>query len=288
MSERMNELFTLTQKAQKMEMINEEIALGIYIEIFDNYTPKISKTYESAIRLLEKRQRYVEAESICSKAIELIKADEISGTLDKFETIKERLDRKIQESVPTDTKNPKKRFKITKNHLILLVFLLALAIALIKFTSPFDDLNVNLEGKDSLNGGEGIYHETTDSSDLKYPVTDAMIDTATNELKKNVDVSDASVIPQDDTLGIAIIIKPGTTEERAIELTELYLKALSGAASASYSDLKAPTKDSLGELYDYYELVITVGTSTKPEDFIAKGTKVRGASSIYWRNMNNQ
>lgn len=288
MSERMNELFTLTQKAQKMEMINEEIALGIYLEIFDNYTPKISKTYESAIRLLEKRQRFVEAEKICSKAIELIKADEISGTLDKFETIKLRLDRKILEQSPNDGHSQKKKFKVTKTHILLLAVILALFFMILKFTTPFDDLNVDLEGKDSLNGGEGVYKDTTESSEITYPVTDAMIDTATNELKKNIDVSDASVIPQENTLGIAIIIKPGTSEERATELSEVYLKALSGAAAAAYSDLKAPSKDSLGELYDYYELVITVGTSTKPEDFIAKGTKVRGAASIYWRNMNNQ
>ncbi|MDH8677103.1 hypothetical protein QE109_03025 [Fusibacter bizertensis] len=288
MSERMNELFTLTQKAQKMEMINEEIALGIYLDIFDNYTPKISKTYESAIRLLEKRQRYVEAEVICSKAIELIKADEISGTLDKFETIKERLDRKIMELSPADIKPQRKKFKLTKTHLILLVVILALIFMILKFTTPFDDLNVDLDGKESLNGGEGVYKVTTESSELTYPVTEAMIDIATSELKKNIDVSDASVIPQDNTLGIAIIIKPGTSQERAVELTEAYLKSLSGAAAAAYSDLKAPTKETLGELYDYYELVITVGTSTKPEDFIAKGTKVRGASSIYWRNMDNQ
>lgn len=43
MSERMNELFTLTQKAQKMEMINEEKALELYLEIFENYTPKFLK-----------------------------------------------------------------------------------------------------------------------------------------------------------------------------------------------------------------------------------------------------
>lgn len=282
MSERMNELFTLTQKAQKMEMINEEKALELYLEIFENYTPKISKTYESAIRLLEKRQRYVEAEEICTKAIELIKADEISGTLDRFTAIKDRLDRKIEELAPPPA-TKKKGFKITKTHLILFAIIVLFVILLIRYTSPFEDLNVNLEGKDSLDNGDSIFRESTDSPEVVYEITDTMKETATNTLLKNHDVIAADIIPQEDTLGIAIIVAAGTTKTRAEELSEIYLRTLAGAASATYKELEAPTKTSLGELYDYYELVISVGTSTKEEDLIAKGTKVRGAKSIYWR-----
>ncbi|OJV62129.1 MAG: hypothetical protein BGO41_02055 [Clostridiales bacterium 38-18] len=283
MSERMNELFTLTQKAQKMEMINEEKALELYLEIFENYTPKISKTYESFIRLLEKRQRFVEAEVICSKAIELIKADEISGTLDRFAAIKERLDRKIEELAPQPIAK-KKGIKLTRMHLILFATIIIIGVLLVRYTSPFEDLNVNLEGKDSLNNGDSIYGESTDSPEISYEITEAMKETATNTLLKNHDVLAADIIPQEDTLGIAIIISAGTTQDRAQELSEIYLRALAGAASATYKDLDAPTKSTLGELYDYYELVISVGTSTKEADLIAKGTKVRGAKSIYWRN----
>lgn len=282
MSERMNELFTLTQKAQKMEMINEEKALELYLEIFENYTPKISKTYESAIRLLEKRQRYVEAEAICTKAIELIKADEISGTLDRFTSIKDRLDRKIEELAPQPIAK-KKGFKITKTHIILLAIIVIFIVLLVRYTSPFEDLNVNLEGKDSLDNGDSIFRESTDEPEVVFEITEAMKETATNTLLKNHDVIAADIIPQEDTLGVAIIIVAGTTETRAQELSEIYLRALAGAASATYKELDAPTNTTLGELYDYYELVISVGTSTKEEDLVAKGTKVRGAKSIYWR-----
>ena len=282
MSERMNELFTLTQKAQKMELINEEIALGIYLEIFENYTPKISKTYESAIRLLEKRQRFQEALSICDKAIELLKANEISGTIDKFEATHSRLEKKILELNPVDEK-AKKSFKLNKYHVIILATLVLIGYLILHYTTPFSDLNVNLEGKESIENGDTIFRESEEEPEMEFPITEDMIQIATSSLLKNTDVLDADIIPQELTLGIAIIIAPGTDKERAEELAELYVEALAGAASATYKELKAPDEDFLGELYDYYDLVITAGTSTKAEDIVAKGTLKKGASSIYWR-----
>lgn len=283
MSERMNELYLLTQKAQKMETINEEIALKLYLEIFENYTPKISKTYESAIRLLEKRQRVSEALTICNKAIELMHADEVSGIVEKFETTKVRLEKKLKEMEPDSSQQKKVGFKLKKHHIFIGLAIAIIFYVLIRFTTPFDDLEVDLEGKDSLDNGSEVFRESTESPEKVYPITDEMIDLATRELVKNVEVKDATIIPQEDTLGVAIIVSGGTSVERAQELSEIYLKALAGTASATYDDLKSPTKDTLGELFDFYKLVITVGTSTKEEDYIAKGQKALGAQSIYWK-----
>ncbi len=285
MSDRMNELYILTQKAQKMEMINEELALQLYLDIFEHYTPKISKTYESAIRLLEKRQRCPEALAICNKAIELIKADEISGLVDRFETIKERLERKIQAEAPPEPE--KKRIMIKRGHVLFLIVALALIWLLFRYTSPHQDLDVDLTGKEGIEGQLPFVkdNDKKDPSYLKYPVTDAMIATATAEIEKLTDVSGASVIPQEETLGIAIIVKPGTNEERSKAIATLYLKALSGAAAAAYSDLKGPSDDSLGDLYTHYELIISVGTSQAAEDFTANGTKNKSSKAIYWRKL---
>ena len=283
MSERTNELYILTQKAQKMEMINEEVALKIYIDIFENYTPKISKTYESAIRLLEKRQRFSEALKICDQAIELINKDEVSGIVEKFETSKIRLERKIQEQDPEASQVVKKKIVLKKHHVILTIGLLILFYFLLRFTMPYGDLNVDLEGKGSLEGGENVFNESSDPQTQKYVLTEDMIDVATRELKKNIEIVDAGITQQEDTLGIALIVSGGTTSERGKELVEIYLKSLSGAASATYSDLAGPKSDSLGEIFDFYELVITVGTGLEEDTFIAKGTKVKGAQSIYWR-----
>lgn len=48
----------------------------------------------------------------------------------------------------------------------------------------------------------------------------------------------------------------------------------------SEDDLKSPSKDNLGELYDYYDLQVGVGTG--PDDFIAQGAMVTNASKITW------
>ena len=283
MSERTNELYILTQKAQKMEMINEEVALKIYLDIFENYTPKISKTYESAIRLLEKRQRFSEALKICDQAIELINKDEVSGIVEKFETSKTRIERKILEQAPEATKVAKKKFMLKKHHVILTIGLIALVYFLVRFTTPYGDLNVDLEGKEALEGGENVFNESTDPETQKYVITEDMIDVATREIKKNIETVDAGIIPQEDTLGIAIIVSGGTTSERGKELAEAYLKSLAGAASAAYSELAGPKSNSLGEIYDYYELVITVGTGVEEDTYIAEGTKNKGADDIIWR-----
>lgn len=283
MSEKTNELYILTQKAQKMEMINEEIALKIYLEIFESYTPKISKTYESTIRLLEKRQRLDEALKICDLAIELIRADEISGILDRFETTQTRLLRKIEETKPQEEAHVKKAYHFKPKHLIFPAVLILLVFLVLKFTTPFDQLDVNLEGKESLEGGGKVYTTTSSDPTKTYPITDEMKALATRELLKNLDASDAEIIVQEDTLGIAIIVKGGTSETRAKELCYLYLSALAGSASATYDDLSAPKENHLGGLYDHYDLVITIGTGTTEETFIAKGTKGKTAADIYWR-----
>ncbi len=283
MSERTNELYILTQKAQKMEMINEELALKIYMDIFDNYSPKISKTYESAIRLLEKRQRFTEALKICDLAIDLINKDEVSGIVEKFETSKKRLERKIEEQSPGETQALKKKFKLKKHHVILTIALLALIYVLVRFTTPYGDLDVDLEGKDSLEGGENVFNTSTDPQTENYVITEDMIDVATREIKKNIEVIDATIIPQNETLGIAIIVAAGTTPAKGEKLAIAYAKSLSGAASATYSDLAGPTLDTLGEIYDYYGLVITVGTGFDKASYIAEGSKNKGSTSINWK-----
>lgn len=289
MSEKTNELYILTQKAQKMEMINEEIALGIYLEIFEKYTPKISKTYESTIRLLEKRHRLTEALTICTQAIDLINADEVSGIVDRFETTKTRLERKLSEEGLMPSTSEKKKYKFKVRHLVFLLISILLIFAILRFATPYDELDVNLEGKESLDGGPAGFGTDTDSDEdspvMVYPITETMISVATDEIKKNIDVESAKIIPQGDTLGIAIIVKPGTSEERSKELGTLYIKSLAGTAAATYEDLKSPTDTTLGGLYEHYVTVISIGIGPKSEDFTAKGSTTKGSKSIYWRKL---
>lgn len=287
MSEKLNELFILEQKAQKMELINEEVALKIYLEIFDSYTPKLSRTYESCIRLLEKRGQFEKALEICNKAIRGIALNELSGALSKFEAIRDRLDEKLSK-VPDEVPTEKVKRPFNYKRFIGLLVVFALVIAIYVFQRPDKELYVNLEGKESLEGGETFIRNTDETKDptKAFPVTDDMIEVANNEIRLLNDVVDGNTIPQESTLGIAIIVKPGTTEERAKEISDKYVRSLAGAAAATYQELSGPTEESLGSLYDYYELVIVVGYSKAPEDTLAKGTKTKGAKKIYWRKLN--
>lgn len=285
MSDRLNELYLMEQKAQKMEMINEEVALKIYLDIFEQFTPKISRTYESTIRLLEKRHRYDEALNIAEKAIEGIKKDEVSGIITKFETSRDRLIERKKACSGGDCSETKKKYVFKKQHLIGVLILLAFIAFLFYYTAPERELDVNLEGLGppaSENSPFTPKNEPTEDT-KRFPVTETMIAVASDYIGKYIDVVDSDTIPQGATLGIAIIVKPGTSEDRAKEIAKHYLTSLAGAAAAEYSDLAAPTADSLGELYDYYELIVVVGTSTAPEDAIARGTKVKRAAQIYWR-----
>jgi len=46
------------------------------------------------------------------------------------------------------------------------------------------------------------------------------------------------------------------------------------------SELEAPTNDSYGGIYEYYDLLICIGTGT--DNIIVSGAKVTGAKHISW------
>lgn len=287
MSEKLNEVFILEQKAQKMELINEEVALKLYLEIFENHTPKLSRTYEGAIRLLEKRGQYEKALEICEKAVKGISLNELSGVLSKFNSLRDRLNEKIAQQVPQTQEPVKKHKKFNVKRFVVLLLLLLVAIAFYLTQKPERDLYVNLDGKQSLEGGDSFTKTTEDKEKpyKNYPVTENMIEVANNSLQTLHDVKAGDIIPQEDTLGIAIIVTAGTTEERAKEIADIYLKSLGGAGAATYNDLTGPTEDTYGSLYDYYEIIVVVGYSKEPVDTLAKGTKTKGAKKLFWRKI---
>lgn len=294
MSERLNELYILTQKAQKMERINEEIALDIYLEIFENYQPIISKTYESAIRLLEKRHRYQEALQICERAIEGIKNDEMSGLIEKFENNKDRIVRKMAAETPEEPISEKKTFHFNINYKVagIALVVILVIIGIFRLSQPYDDLNVNLDGKEAIDGGDQIFDESKEGPDADqndyqdYVITDSMISIATTEGKRYTEVDDITLSAQEENIGLGILVTLGTSETKAKEIAITTLKSLAGAASAEYKDLKSPSINQMGGLYDYYEVIVTVGYGTDEDSFIVKGTKSRGSSEMYWRSDN--
>lgn len=98
------------------------------------------------------------------------------------------------------------------------------------------------------------------------------------------DVKDAHVTVEEDDQAISLAIQVGAAmnEELAKELADSFVRALSTGVSiyGENAELDSPSGDDLGELYDYYNLLVVVGSS--PEHTIVQGAKVKTAKNITW------
>ena len=98
------------------------------------------------------------------------------------------------------------------------------------------------------------------------------------------DVKDAHVTVEEDDQAISLAIQVGAAmnEELAKELADSFVRALSTGVSiySENAELNSPSGDDLGELYDYYNLLVVVGSS--PEHTIIQGAKVKTAKNITW------
>lgn len=93
--------------------------------------------------------------------------------------------------------------------------------------------------------------------------------------------SHIEVLEEEKKIILAIEVNAATNEEHAKELGDNFARALaSGASIYSEVELKSPENEYLGELYDFYDLQIGVGTGA--DNFIAQGAKVKSASKITW------
>ncbi len=164
MSEKMAEMLNLMQRAEKMEYANEELAFKLYIELFENYSPKISKPYESAIRLYEKRDKLAEALNIANRAIEMIETDQMTAGLERFTELASRIERKMAEKGIAPMREKK---KMSKSSVLTIIFSVLLFTLIMIFATPYGRILVNLDGKQGMENG--IFK--TNDEYKKYPIT---------------------------------------------------------------------------------------------------------------------
>lgn len=103
---------------------------------------------------------------------------------------------------------------------------------------------------------------------------------AIDQVKQYDEVQDAYVGVEGDEISLAIVVQPGTSEETAKELGDNFARLVSSMAASLNDELKGTAKDNLGEIYNYYDLHVGVGTG--PDDFIVQGAKVTGSNNITW------
>lgn len=115
-------------------------------------------------------------------------------------------------------------------------------------------------------------------------ISEQGIENAYNAITAHDGVRDAhiEVNKEDETISMAIQVGASMNEETAKELADSFVRALSSGVSfySEGMELDGPTADDLGEIYDYYNLIIVVGSS--PEDTIIDGAKVKAAKKITW------
>ncbi|QIC06159.1 hypothetical protein GOP56_11405 [Brevibacillus sp. 7WMA2] len=115
----------------------------------------------------------------------------------------------------------------------------------------------------------------TEEEQPKIQIEDAIIKRVTDDVKKRDFVKDAAIIVDKDRVSLAVIVGYAVNKETAKRIGNNFVRTLGSAAGG-----KSPEKDYYGEVYDYYDLIITV--ATPDETIISTGAKVTNAPGIKW------
>lgn len=132
------------------------------------------------------------------------------------------------------------------------------------------------------NTAENSQEEQTpeESSDQPPDITADQIDYMTASMEEEFAVEDAAVSVEDDTVSIALVVGAATAEEEVERLLENAARQLGMFVAVDNDDLEGPDGDSLGELWDFYDLRVVGGPSSS--DPITQGVKVSTSPNITW------
>jgi len=93
-------------------------------------------------------------------------------------------------------------------------------------------------------------------------------------------VEDAAVTIKDRTISLAVVTSPLASKNYAKDVGESFVRLFGTFTAVTNIELEAPTNDNYGGIYEYYDLLICVGTRT--DNIIVSGAKVTGAEHISW------
>lgn len=111
-------------------------------------------------------------------------------------------------------------------------------------------------------------------------ISQEAIQMAIDQIVQSEYVKDAAVTIKDKTISLAVITSPLVSENYAKDVGESFVRLFGSFTAVTDSELEAPTNDSYGGIYEYYNLLIYVGTGT--DNIIVSGAKVTGARHISW------
>ncbi|MFA8439869.1 hypothetical protein [Pueribacillus sp. YX66] len=102
----------------------------------------------------------------------------------------------------------------------------------------------------------------------KLPTVDEKIFQSTmNEMNRHPEIMNAVIGIEDDTIYCSLHVNDTLTRTEKEQLGEMCAKTLATTVSQD-TNIKGPSDDDLGELYDYYVLEIMIGTDNENDEII--------------------
>lgn len=112
-------------------------------------------------------------------------------------------------------------------------------------------------------------------------LSDTSITTASGVIEDYMMMEKASVSIEKDTINLSILVMDDSIDlDYAQETGEDFARELA-TEYATEHELKGPTKEDLGELWEKYNLNITIGTDA--ENTLWEGTKATDSPTIKWK-----
>ncbi|MBG9788748.1 hypothetical protein [Brevibacillus laterosporus] len=130
----------------------------------------------------------------------------------------------------------------------------------------------------ALDGPTGSVSTTSNVQSEEQPkiqIEDSTIKRVIDDVKQRDFVKDAAITVDKNKASLAVIVDYTVNKETAKRIGDNFVRTLGSAAGGKF-----PEKDYYGEVYDYYDLIITV--ATPDETIISTGAKVTNAPSIKW------
>lgn len=273
-------MYKLVKKAKRYEKQGlHSKELEIYEKIHKEYLPNSSNLYKRPAILYEKQGKYDKSLELCKKAVELIEADKISGTKKTFEKKIEILNRKLKQTSGKPKKNKKRSPQLSIGVLIIIIIFGGLFYYALNKENTYEDLQVDLSEMKNMNEASS---EDNDTEPPEYPITETMISLSRTTMNTEVEVIDSVVISDNSSVGLGLLVKDQTTYSESKKLATRFVKSLASAAASEY-DLSPPRMSNYGELYEYYSVYVSVGTSNESEDIILKAYKIKGGNELIFK-----
>jgi tetratricopeptide (TPR) repeat protein len=275
-----SEMYKLVKKAKRYEKQGlQSKELEIYEIIHEQYLPNSSNLFKRPAILYEKKGEYDKSLELCKKAIELIEADKISGTKKTFEKKIEILHRKLKQTSHKTIPNKRSVPRVSISALILLIIIGGLFYYAMNKENTYENIQVDLSEMKTISDTSA---EEINDQPPEYPITAAMIEQSKSTMNTATEVIDSVVISDNASVGLGLLVENNTTYSDSKKLASRFVKALASAAANEY-DLSPPLMTNYGELYDYYSVYVSIGTSNKKEDIILKAYKIKNASELIFK-----